>query len=731
MTLKLLSLGRGASGVQWAIVETLERMLAAGVTPAVPAQGSVGASGDLAPLAHLTAVLIGEGRADYRGERLPGGAAMQAAGIEPVVLRAKEGLAMINGTQCSTALALAGLFDAKRLLRAALVTGALSVDATLGSDTPFDPEINALRGHPAQIDVAAALRTLLAGSEIRASHVDCTRVQDPYSVRCQPQVMGACLTLLRQAGSVLAIEAVAATDNPLVLPERGEILSGGNFHAEPVAFAADQIALAVSEIGALAERRIALLVDPSMSELPAFLTPDPGVNSGFMAAEITAAALAAENKQRAAPASIDSLTTCANQEDHVSMATHAARRLTEMNDNLGKDPGDRMAGRRPGHRVPRAPENERPPRQRGRAVARRRAAARRGPLYGAGHRGRRRPCARRRARRSRGAGRDAGLVSTRPAPERPGPSRTDIAALADRLRAGETRALARALTLADIGGEEARKLLQALEKDRRETPVIGLTGPPGSGKSTLISAVIRTLRARDMRVAALAVDPSSPKSGGAILGDRVRMGEHGSDPHVFIRSIAARGHLGGLALNIQASIDVLNAADFDIVLLETVGAGQSEIEVAQVADVTVVISAPGLGDDLQAIKAGILEVADILAVNKADLPGADATAQQLESMLSLRSARRRDTPVVSTVATTGEGVAGLVDAAWRMAGAITPEERTARAERQAVDRLANMAGALVRDRLKALPAPERRALLEQIRAGAADPADAVRRLLKE
>ena len=336
MTLKLLSLGRGASGVQWAIVETLERMLAAGVTPAVPAQGSVGASGDLAPLAHLTAVLIGEGRADYRGERLPGGAAMQAAGIEPVVLRAKEGLAMINGTQCSTALALAGLFDAKRLLRAALVTGALSVDATLGSDTPFDPEINALRGHPAQIDVAAALRTLLAGSEIRASHVDCTRVQDPYSVRCQPQVMGACLTLLRQAGSVLAIEAAAATDNPLVLPERGEILSGGNFHAEPVAFAADQIALAVSEIGALAERRIALLVDPSMSELPAFLTPDPGVNSGFMAAEITAAALAAENKQRAAPASIDSLTTCANQEDHVSMATHAARRLTEMNDNLAK-----------------------------------------------------------------------------------------------------------------------------------------------------------------------------------------------------------------------------------------------------------------------------------------------------------------------------------------------------------------------------------------------------------
>ena len=336
MCLKLLSLGRGASGVQWAIVETLERMLAAGLTPAVPAQGSVGASGDLAPLAHLTAVMIGEGMAAWRGERLAGGAAMQLAGIEPVVLGAKEGLAMINGTQCSTALALAGLFDAKRLLRAALVTGALSVDATLGSDTPFDPAVSALRGHQAQIDVAAALRALLAGSEIRASHVDCTRVQDPYSVRCQPQVMGACLTLLRQAGSVLAIEAAAATDNPLVLTERGEILSGGNFHAEPVAFAADQIALAVSEIGALTERRLALLVDPAMSELPAFLTPEPGINSGFMAAEITAAALAAENRQRAAPASIDSLTTCANQEDHVSMATHGARRLGEMNDNLAK-----------------------------------------------------------------------------------------------------------------------------------------------------------------------------------------------------------------------------------------------------------------------------------------------------------------------------------------------------------------------------------------------------------
>ena len=317
---------------------------------------------------------------------------------------------------------------------------------------------------------------------------------------------------------------------------------------------------------------------------------------------------------------------------------------------------------------------------------------------------------------------------------RPDPRRTDIAGLAARLRKGETRALAKALTVADIGGEEARALLQALDRDRRETPVVGLTGPPGSGKSTLISAMIRTLRERDGKVAALAVDPSSPKSGGAILGDRARMGEHGSDPHVFIRSIAARGHLGGLALNIQASIDVVNAAGFDIILLETVGAGQSEIEVAQVADVTVVVGAPGLGDDLQAIKAGILEVADILVVNKADLPGADETARQLEAMLGLRSAIRPDvqgdTPVLSTVATTGDGVAALVDAAARLSATVTPEVRRARTERQAIDRLATMAGGLVRDALKIMPAKERRALVEQVRAGAADPAEAVERLLK-
>ncbi len=336
MMLKLLSLGRGASGVRWRLIEIQEQMLAAGVTPAVPAQGSVGASGDLAPLAHLTAVMIGDGHAFIGGQRLSGQVALQNAGIEPVTPVAKEGLAMINGTQCSTALALAGLFDARRLLWTALITGALSVDAIMGSDTPFDPAIGALRGHPAQIDAASALRALLSGSEIRKSHKDCNRVQDPYSIRCQPQVMGACLTLLRQAATVLATEAVAVTDNPLVLPDRREILSSGNFHAEPVAFAVDQMALAVAEIGALAERRIALMVDPTMSALPAFLTSDPGLNSGFMAAEITAAALAAENKQRATPASIDSLTTSANQEDHVSMATHGARRLADMNDNLAR-----------------------------------------------------------------------------------------------------------------------------------------------------------------------------------------------------------------------------------------------------------------------------------------------------------------------------------------------------------------------------------------------------------
>jgi histidine ammonia-lyase len=311
-------------------------MLAADVTPVVPAQGSVGASGDLAPLAHMTAVMIGEGEAFVAGQRMNGAAALEKAGLEPIVLGPKEGLALINGTQFSTAHALAGALQAHRLALTALVTGALSVDAAMASTTPFRPEIHALRGLSGQAEVGRILMELLDGSRIRDAHLDGDeRVQDPYCLRCQPQVTGAALDLIRQALATLITEANAATDNPLVIVETGEILSGGNFHAEPVAFAADQTALAISEIGAIAERRIATLVDPALNfGLPPFLTPDPGLNSGFMIAEVTAAALYAENKQRAAPASIDSTPTSANQEDHVSMAAHGARRLHEMNRNL-------------------------------------------------------------------------------------------------------------------------------------------------------------------------------------------------------------------------------------------------------------------------------------------------------------------------------------------------------------------------------------------------------------
>lgn len=338
MALKLLSLGRGASGVRWRLIEVLERMLAQGVIPVVPAQGSVGASGDLAPLAHLAAVMIGEGEAFHNDQRLGGGEALERAGIDPIVLTAKEGLALINGTQISTALALKGLFSTHRLLNSALVTGALCTDAGMGSSAPFNAGIHALRGQPGQIAAADTLRRLMAGSGIRESHrFGDERVQDPYCLRCQPQVMGACLDLLRQAGRTLEREANAVTDNPLIFPDDGTILSGGNFHAEPVAFAADQLALAIAEIGSITERRIAMLVDPALSfGLPAFLAPDPGLNSGFMVAEITAAALYSENKQRAAPCSVDSTPTSADQEDHVSMATHGARRLLDMTDNLAR-----------------------------------------------------------------------------------------------------------------------------------------------------------------------------------------------------------------------------------------------------------------------------------------------------------------------------------------------------------------------------------------------------------
>ncbi|NDP43476.1 MAG: histidine ammonia-lyase, partial [Aromatoleum sp.] len=336
VVLKAASLARGHSGVRWSVIEALVALANASIVPSIPGQGSVGASGDLAPLAHLSAVLIGEGEARIDGRIVPAKEALAEAGLAPVALGPKEGLALLNGTQVSTALALAGLFAAERVMAAAFVAGALSLDACLGSDTPFDPRIQAVRGHRGQIDAAAIYRALLAGSGIRESHKDCHRVQDPYSLRCQPQVMGACLDQLRHAADVLLVEANAVSDNPLVYANDGEILSGGNFHAEPVAFAADNLALAIAETGALSERRIALLMDTNMSGLPPFLVEDGGVNSGFMIAQVTAAALASENKALAFPRSVDSLPTSANQEDHVSMATNAALRLLPLAANAAR-----------------------------------------------------------------------------------------------------------------------------------------------------------------------------------------------------------------------------------------------------------------------------------------------------------------------------------------------------------------------------------------------------------
>lgn len=335
LALKLASLGRGASGVQPATIGMLEAMLDKDALPVVPCQGSVGASGDLAPLAHMAAAMIGVGEMDTPSGRMPAAQALRKHGLSPLALGPKEGLALLNGTQFSTAYALAALFAARDAFHAALVTGALSTDAAKGSDAPFDARIHMLRGHPGQIACANALRVLMAGSAIRASHLTGDdRVQDPYCLRCQPQVMGAVLDVLRQAASLVAIEANGVSDNPLIIADEGIALSGGNFHAEPIAFAADMMALAICEIGSLAERRIAMLVDPALSRLPAFLTPRPGLNSGFMVAQVTAAALVAENKQRATPASVDSIPTSANQEDHVSMAAHAARRLLPMAENL-------------------------------------------------------------------------------------------------------------------------------------------------------------------------------------------------------------------------------------------------------------------------------------------------------------------------------------------------------------------------------------------------------------
>ncbi len=336
MALKLLSLGRGASGVRWQTIAMIETMLEKDVTPVIPVQGSVGASGDLAPLAHMTATMLAEGEAYFAGERMSAVDALSRAGVQPIALGPKEGLGLINGTQFSTACALAGLFTAWRNAAATIVSASMSTDAIMGSTAPLVPEIHALRGHKGQIKVAAAMRALMEGSEIRESHREGdTRVQDPYCIRCQPQVAGAAMDLLEYAGRTLETEANAVTDNPLVLTDVGRIVSGGNFHAEPVAFAADQIAIAIAELGAISQRRTALMVDPTLSfDLPPFLTPDPGLNSGLMIAEVTTAALMSENKHLANPCSTDSTPTSANQEDHVSMAAHGARRLQRMNENL-------------------------------------------------------------------------------------------------------------------------------------------------------------------------------------------------------------------------------------------------------------------------------------------------------------------------------------------------------------------------------------------------------------
>jgi histidine ammonia-lyase len=334
MLMKVIALAEGFSGVRLELVEKLCRLINNQIYPRIPSKGSVGASGDLAPLAHMAGALIGIGEVRVNGSLVPAEEALKAADIKPLRLAPKEGLALLNGTQVSTSLALAAVFRTEHVLSAALTAGAMSSDAIDGSDTPFDRRIQSVRGHGGQIAVAAVLRDLMNGSEIRASHLNCDRVQDPYSIRCQPQVIGACLDVLRHVCQVLETEANAVTDNPLVFTDSRAVLSGGNFHAEPVALAADYLALAIAEIGALSERRIALLIDTNLSGLPAFLVREGGLNSGFMMAQVTAAALASENKSHAHPASVDSIPTSANQEDHVSMATFAARRLHTMLDNV-------------------------------------------------------------------------------------------------------------------------------------------------------------------------------------------------------------------------------------------------------------------------------------------------------------------------------------------------------------------------------------------------------------
>lgn len=333
MVMKVVALARGYSGVRPELIDALCILISNDICPVVPSKGSVGASGDLAPLAHIAGILIGDGDASYNGKIISGSEALDRVGLRPLELAPKEGLALLNGTQVSTSLALAALFQAEHTLSASVVAGAMSTDAIKGSDTPFDERIHRTRGHRGQLEISELLRTLMKGSQIRNSHLSCDRVQDPYSIRCQPQVVGACLGVLQHAAEVLQIEANAVTDNPLVFPDTDSILSGGNFHAEPVALVSDYLALSIAEIGSISERRIALLIDSDLSGLPAFLVKESGLNSGFMMAQVTAAALASENKSLAHPASVDSIPTSANQEDHVSMATFAARRLHNMLEN--------------------------------------------------------------------------------------------------------------------------------------------------------------------------------------------------------------------------------------------------------------------------------------------------------------------------------------------------------------------------------------------------------------
>lgn len=335
IAMKATSLAQGFSGIRPEVIDALLTLLRHELYPVIPAKGSVGASGDLAPLAHMAALLLGVGTVSHKGHILAATAALEGAGLKSIRLQEKEGLALLNGTQVSTALALAALFEIENVFAAAMVAGAMSVDAMKGSLVPFDARIHAVRRQQGQIDTAAKYLELIRGSHINASHAHCDKVQDPYSLRCQPQVMGAALGVMRQAAETLLTEANAVTDNPLIFPEEGDILSGGNFHAEPVAMAADMLAVAIAEIGSISERRTALLVDPKMSGLPAFLVADSGLNSGFMIAQVTTAALVSENKALAHPCSVDSIPTSAGQEDHVSMATHAARRLLDMAENAG------------------------------------------------------------------------------------------------------------------------------------------------------------------------------------------------------------------------------------------------------------------------------------------------------------------------------------------------------------------------------------------------------------